>query len=179
MRLFLAIDPPTEVQTGLEPITQVEIHGAKWVLPAQYHLTLRFLGEVGDEAKQTLIESLKGINRPAFRCGLEGIGVFPNPRRPSVLWVGFAPCPDLFALQEIIEREAQKLGFAREPKPFHPHLTLARFKTLPAEDLGAFLQKYRDFSLPPFEVREFHLYSSLLSLKGSEYSREASFPLNA
>ncbi|MCE9624073.1 MAG: RNA 2',3'-cyclic phosphodiesterase [Deltaproteobacteria bacterium] len=179
MRLFLAMDPPAKVQAGLEPLTREEIRGAKWGLPAQRHLTLRFLGEVGEEAKQSLVESLKGISGPPFQCGLQGVGVFPSPRRPSVLWVGFTPCPALFALQEILELEVQKLGFAREPKPFHPHLTLARFKTLPAADLGAFLQKYRDFSLPAFEVREFHLYSSHLSPKGSEYSREASFPLNA
>ena len=178
MRLFLALDLPSETREGLRPLTSERLSSAKWVAPEQWHLTLRFLGEQDEKFASSLRRAINDFRFPAFSLQPRGLGVFPDARRPRVLWVGLEAPSALFTLQKSLEEILGGLGLPTEDKAFHPHLTLARFKSPPGKDLEHFLQRHQSFALPPFEVREFHLYSSRLSPKGAEHTREAAFPLN-
>jgi len=178
MRLFLALDLPSATREGLRPLISERLSGAKWVNPEQWHLTLRFLGEQDEKFASALRSAFSDLRFSAFSLRPRGLGVFPDARRPRVLWVGLEAPPALFTLQKSLEEILRGLGLDAEGKAFHPHLTLARFKSPPGKDLEHFLQKHQSFALPPFEVREFHLYSSRLSPRGAEHTREAGFPLN-
>jgi len=177
MRCFLAIDLPDPTRDSLSPLLREKIPGAHWVEKDQLHLTLRFLGEVSDPSFQSLREALRQVSFPGFSLTPRGMGVFPDLRRPRVLWVGFAAPPALFRLQSSLEELVQKAGLPAETRAFLPHLTLARLKFPAHRQLEDFLQRHQDFSLPSFAVADFHLYSSLLSPKGAEHRREATYSL--
>lgn len=177
MRLFIALDLPTDLREALSPLLQEKIPGAKWVSSETLHLTLRFLGECPEETLAELRTGLKGISCPPFSLALKGVGTFPNPQRARVLWAGLETGPELYALQNQVESLAQALGFQAETKTFSPHLTLARLKYPAPREIGRFLEKFRELNSPPFPVEEFHLYSSHLSPRGAEHRKEASYPL--
>ncbi len=177
MRSFLALDLPTSTREALRPLSREKIPGAKWVPEGQCHLTLRFLGELGEAEATALRARLEEIRSTPFSLTPHGVGVFPDVCRARVLWVGLAAPPELFALQGALEAAVRDLGRPPEGKPFHPHLTLARLKFPATREVEAFLARHRDLSLAPFEVREFHLYSSRLSPNGAEHRKEASYPL--
>ena len=137
MRLFFAVLLSEEVRGAVER-AQEQLrasacdYGMRWVAPEQFHYTLKFLGE-------TPVEKVSGITAVARRIAaqhaplsltLAGLGAFPNPRRPQVLWVGAKEgVPVLTRLAESLEKELAGLGFPPENRRFNPHLTLARIKT--------------------------------------------------
>ncbi|MFO1462381.1 MAG: RNA 2',3'-cyclic phosphodiesterase [bacterium] len=177
MRSFLALDLPNTTREALRELAREKIPGAKWVPEGQCHLTLRFLGELGEAEVAALRAQLEQVRGATFSLTPHGVGVFPDARRPRVLWVGLAAPPELFTLQGSLEAAVRELGLPPEDKSFHPHLTLARLKFPATREIEAFLGRHRDLSLAPFEVREFHLYSSRLSPKGAEHRKEATYPL--
>lgn len=177
MRLFVALDFPLSLREALAPLFREKIPGAKWASPEQLHLTLRFLGECPEATFEALRSGLREIAVPPFTLALQGVGTFPNPERPRVLWAGLEAGPELYALQNQIEALAQDLGFSPETKPFSPHLTLARLKFPAPAETARYLMKFRGLRSPAFQVEEFHLYSSRLSPNGAEHRKEASFPL--
>jgi 2'-5' RNA ligase len=100
----------------------------KWVRPEALHLTLKFLGDVDAAREPSLREALGQVcndGRPVT-LHIEGCGVFPDFRRPRVVWAGVAPDPGLELLQHRVEQAFGPLGFPTEGKPFRPHLTLGR-----------------------------------------------------
>lgn len=177
MRLFVALDFPPSLREALAPLFREKIPGAKWTSPEQLHLTLRFLGECPDETFEALRSGLREIAAPSFPLALQGVGTFPNPQRPRVLWAGLEAGPELYALQNQVEALAQALGLPPETKAFSPHLTLARLKFPAPAETARFLMKFHGLRGPAFRVEEFHLYSSRLSPKAAEHRKEASFPL--
>ena len=133
LRTFICIPLPDEMIRKVEQIQQnvrQKEDGVKWVHPKSMHLTLQFLGDV----KEAAVEKIGGLitplieSTPAFTLSLEGTGVFPNFRRPKVLWIGIQDKNgQLVKLQEQIAAQLSKLGF-KEEKKYHPHLTLGRVK---------------------------------------------------
>lgn len=177
MRLFTAIDIPDSLREALSPFREESVPGVKWTPADQLHLTLRFIGETDCQGFATIREALSGLGRPAFELLPQSLGVFPTPMRPRILWLGFQSNPVLLELQSDIEQALRSIGLKAETKPFAAHLTLGRCKFPAPREIGAFLTKHRDFSAPSFEVREFRLYSSELSPRGSIYRSEQRYPL--
>ena len=177
MRLFVALDLPDSLRDALRPLLQERIPGAKWVSPETLHLTLRFLGECSEEICLALRSGLQKIASLPFSLALNGVGAFPSVQRPRVLWAGLDSGPEIYTLQKQIESLAGSLGIAPETSPFSPHLTLARLKYPAPAETARFLLKFRGLNGAPFEIKEFHLYSSRLSPKGAEHRKEATFPL--
>ena len=106
--------------------------GIRWVRPAGFHLTLKFLGNVTQERLSGIVEVIGkvGPSIPPFMVSVSGVGVFPNARDPRVIWIGVRSVgEDLVRLQEGIEEGLEPLGFAREGRSFHPHFTLGRLKS--------------------------------------------------
>lgn len=131
MRLFIALNLPEEVQQALwaavAPLRDLGLP-VKWVRPEGIHLTLKFLGEVPEAREGEFVAALgrAAVGARALPLALGGFGVFPDFRRPRVLWVGVAPDPALELLQDRVEREFAPLGFPTEAQTFRPHLTLGR-----------------------------------------------------
>jgi 2'-5' RNA ligase len=176
MRLFIAIDLPDAILNKLEPLSRSTPAGRPSA-PEQMHLTLFFLGEVPEENVAGIIAALQTIRVTPFSLKLEGVGCFPSPNRPRILWVGISPTPTLHDLKKQIDAALIPLGFTPDKKPFHPHLTLARIKNPWVTGIPKFLEEHRSFNSEEFVVDSFHLYSSTLSPAGSLYSKVKGFEL--
>lgn len=176
-RLFLAVDLPDAHKVKLAGLRDEALPG-RWTRPAHYHLTLRFIGEADEARASTIEHALGGIHAEAFTLRGRGLGVFPSTRKPRVLFAAIDPVPALMDLQAKIEQTLRTLGLEAEPKPFHPHITLTRLRQARAQTVRAYLRTHRTFTLDPFEVAYFYLYTSLLRPEGALYERRARFPLS-
>ena len=176
MRAFIAIDLDPPLKKNLTTfIEELRPLGGEvgWVRFSGMHLTLKFLGEIAEEdvgEVAGLFEKTAG-NHPGFSLSLVGTGVFPPGKRdPRVLWVGIADNPQLFALQSDVERGLESLGFERERRDFHPHLTIGRVKNpFRLEKLLAEFTKSRDRSFGGMAVHKVTLFQSVLKPSGAEY----------
>lgn len=174
-RLFIAIPMPEEVAIDLERMS-TGLPGARWTDPDDFHLTLRFVGEVDNPTFQELGEALASIQAPPFELALKGLGVFPPRGEPHTLWVGVEDPEPLLALKRRIDRVVRSLGIPDERRNFHPHVTIARFRTPPPSDrLGSWIWGRSLFRTRPFPVSHFNLYSSLLRPEGAEHTVEATY----
>ena len=190
IRAFIALAISATAKSALKDVIQrlaVQApSGVRWVDPASMHLTLKFLGNVEPGQVDRIIEAMA---RPAagaspFSIHLSGLGMFPNERRPRVLWAGVRGGLDaLQQLREQIEETVSKLGFPRERRPFSPHLTLGRVREPVSSGLVRGISAaVTSTSLAPTEpwlVNSVHLMRSTLAPGGAKYSALASVPLGS
>lgn len=135
---------------------------ASWYAPADYHITLKFLGDVPEERQPELIAAALPVAAQAAPVDvrLHGIGVFPDAQRPQVLWVGVEVTAGLRELAGQLETALAALGFRREMRPYIPHITIARIRAprpLTPEDWP----KLNEQTFPVFTVRHFVLMQTL------------------
>jgi len=176
-RLFVAIDMPAAIRARLAGLAY-GLPGARWVPEEQYHLTLRFIGEVDGALFRDIAATLETVTAPPCTLTIKGVGCFGARKGPRVLWAGVEADDTLFLLQRRIEGALVQVGVAPERRRFSPHVTLARFRTPPPrERLGRFLAGNNLFSAGPMTVDTFRLYSSHLSSKGAIHQVEAEYGL--
>jgi 2'-5' RNA ligase len=183
MRAFIAIDLPDSIRAALrrkQDLFRSACPDAGWTRPEGVHLTLKFLGDkIPDEKVREVRESLKKLGRfESFTVGLKGFGFFSGAHRSrGVLWVGVEASAELKRLAEQVEEAMQRIGFAREERPFRPHLTLARLRgPQPPPALQALVAQQREEELGNFEVSEFFLFESKLLPQGAQYRKVERFP---
>lgn len=179
MRLFVAINLPDDVRRrvheGVAGVRDREMP-ARWTDPDQYHVTLKFIGQVRPDRRDDHVEVLRRIGagyRPV-ELTVRELGAFPSLRRPRVIWIGVHPTPQLRALKHDLEHGYASLGVERETRAFRPHVTLAR-----AED-GAAAGQFRDLEdlagevdlEETFTAGHLDLMRSRLRPEGPEYSVE-------
>lgn len=184
MRLFIAIELPEEIKKFLAELTSFNspIDGVNIVQKENFHITLKFLGEVEEKIIPDLISTLKFLSREFsdFKLKITTPGVFPDKIKPRVIWIGTENIDELRRLAKRIDEEISILGFQREEREFKSHITLARVKNhrngkyFFEKILKKFSEKSFDFQ---FEVKEFVLMKSTLTPKGSIYSVLERFPL--
>ena len=184
MRLFIAIDLPDSWREWLaKPQESIGWlgHGVKWVDPTSTHLTLKFLGEVApnllDEIKTRAAEACRDF--PSFTMRMKGTGVFPDAKRPRVYWAGIKAPETLLELQADLERRMEELGFEREQREFHAHLTLARIKEPGGKQRMTEALLSFKIESEPTVVTETVLMRSHLSEDGARYEPLAFFPLRS
>lgn len=175
-RLFSGIEIPAAVAERLAGLRGGLVN-ARWVEPENYHVTLRFFGDVDDVAAGEISSALGVIRSPGFELALDGLGSFGN-RKPRSVWAGVAPNHALTALQRANERAAQAAGLVPESRNFHAHVTLARLRGGKAAAVASWLQGQGGFSCTPFEVARFVLFSSRASSGGGPYVIEQDYPLS-
>ncbi len=144
----------------------------KWVDPGNYHVTLKFLGNINENEISTIVDCMEHIGEktPAFTLGLSNTGLFKNISNPRVLWMGIELNEILNKLNENIEHELLKIGYPKENKSFNPHLTFARVKKItdiPA--LKTLLAKYDHCNINEFKIENFIVYESILKNKNPLY----------
>jgi 2'-5' RNA ligase len=175
-RLFVAVDLSEKVTEVLASLQDREID-ARWVNPAQIHLTVRFLGDVESSRVEPLTHALADIDAHSFELSPQGLGVFPSRRSPRVLWVDLKENEKLFDLQQKVESTVVDLGFDPEDRSYIPHLTIARCRDTPPKAIHRFMREHGNFSAEPFHCHQFHLYESELNSDGARYTKQASFDL--
>lgn len=181
MRLFVAIEIPDEIRKALAAFLR-EMRSfapqAKWVRAENLHVTLKFLGETEPAKTQTVRNVLAAIRSDAVvALEFQGLGFFPNDRRPRVFWVGMEASANLKTLAQDIDQGMHKLGFTLEDRPFAPHLTLARFNPpeLPPK-LATAVKENASRNFGSFRTAEFGLIESQLKATGAEYTTVQTFP---
>lgn len=158
------------------------ITGIRWVAEANYHFTLKFLGPVEERKISQISGTLKELvgHFSPFVVSARGIGVFPDIRKPRVLWVGL-DSKELEPLATKIDQSMESIGFARESRSFKPHLTLARWRdpVKLTEKLRNEIDPWKAQAFGDSDVKEVVLFQSTLKPAGAVYSELEVFPLGA
>jgi 2'-5' RNA ligase len=175
-RLFTALEIPRNAAMSLS-LLRGGLPGARWIDVENYHITLRFIGDVDGRTADEIVDRLDRVDRPEFSLTLNGIGSFGS-KKPHSIWAGVSAAPELYALQGEIERICQRLGLAPDPRKFMPHVTLARLKASRLDDVVHYLGGRGDFHTLPFKASRFVLLSSKESVGGGPYLTEEIFPLH-
>lgn len=176
-RLFTGLEIPPRVAQSLA-MMRGGLPGARWIDPENYHLTLRFIGDIDDAMSREIAFTLGGVRRLGFELRLDGLASFGG-RRPRAVVATVAPTQQLFELQAEHERLMQRVGLEPEGRKYTPHVTLARLRDSAAHDVAGYLATRHPFRPAPFRVERFVLYSSRASVGGGPYVVEAAYPLAA
>jgi len=184
IRAFLALDPPPEILRTIADIQRAlrkNIRGSvSWVRPEGIHLTLKFFGDIAANDVSAVSEVVAGQIAGARPVNLEakGLGVFPDTRRPRVLWLGIGgEVERLIAMQKAIDQGLEPCGFPKEKRPFQAHLTLARIKSPQGlSGIEDVLTEKKSESAGKFTATGLTLFKSELTPKGSIYTTLGHFP---
>ena len=178
VRVFCAVELPVEVRTrAADHIARLRdaVQGvrASWERAEKLHITLKFLGEIAPTRLQALSDaaSLAAQNTQPFTLALEGAGAFPTRGLPRILWLGINDSSGTLAmLHSHLEEECERAGFAREERPFRPHVSIARIRAPQAARQLARLHQEIGFEAIDFRVTELVVMQSDLGTGGSRYT---------
>lgn len=179
-RVFLALPiPPLE---SLEPVSArlSRLGDAVRVVPAaQRHLTVQFLGETPCDQIEAVVAAARAAASATarFTAQVAGLGVFPRRERPTVVWAGLSPVEPFQELAAWVAAELAPLGFLADPRPFHPHVTLARIKFRPPPELFDVLDRDADTVFGAMEFSQLEIIRSVLTPQGSNYTTIATAEL--
>jgi 2'-5' RNA ligase len=174
-RLFTAIEIPPAVAADLA-LMRGGLAGARWIDPENYHLTLRFIGDVDAAMARDVHAVLAGIRRPSFAVTLAGVSAFGGAKPRAIVVTAKAETP-LVALQAEQESLMRRSGLVPEARKFRPHITLARLRRTPSVDVAAYLADHGLAATWTFPITRFVLFSARDSIGGGPYVGEAVYPL--
>ena len=174
-RLFTGVEIPAEIGQALSSL-RGGLPGARWIDPENYHLTLRFIGDVDDVTAHEVADMLARVKRGPFELHMQGLGSFGG-RKPRAVVANVAPAQALLDVQAEQERLMQRIGLEPEGRKYTPHVTLARLREASSHDVADYLSSRGYFRTSPFKVSRFVLFSSRASTGGGPYIVEASYPL--
>ncbi len=184
IRAFVALEIPPDLQQSIArqsaALKKETPQAVRWVAAENIHLTFRFLGDTSASSLQELTRDLAAVvsQQPPFAISLGGFGVFPNLKRPRVIWVGIQTASELERLQRAIESTCTRLGYPAEEKTFNPHLTLGRIRE--EADLASLRNALQNFQIGPLgslTVSNLTLFRSDLRPQGPVYTALAHIPL--
>lgn len=175
IRLFAALPVPEDISEALLPI-QKGLTGASWRPIENFHITLRFFGNVTFEFAKELDAAIGLIPGSPFQISLRGCGYF-GKKEPRAVWASVEKNEKLLRLSKECERIARRLGLPAEKRPFRPHITLAYCHGTSPESAANFAARNANFIAGPWTADRFHLYSSQLGNGPSRYFAEAEYPL--
>ncbi len=184
-RTFIAVDVPGAVRKRAADLVERLRAGdvkVNWVVPTNMHLTLKFLGDLGDSKLVDVCRAVSDAVAPFSPWELlcQGAGAFPDATRPRTVWIGVRDGSDpLVALHAAIDEGLAKLGFSKERRRFQPHLTIGRVRGSGANqlELGKAIVSHVDFPVGRVSVNEVLVFGSQLSRRGPSYEILARAPL--
>jgi len=156
----------------IEEETRSFVRG-RWVDPKNLHVTLQFLGEINNQQALSVLKNLQEIAQKykPFRIKYRALGVFPDRKKPRVLWIGVSRGEDkLKALANEVSKMNRVAGIRPEGRPFHAHVTLCRIKEADRKKLSSFMNRYRNFNFGEETVDRIALISSSLTSIGPIYT---------
>ena len=174
-RLFTAIELPDETRAELYRL-HIPLPGSRWLKPEDYHITLRFAGDIDNGLAREFSANLASIDADAFELQIKSVGVFGG-NDPSTLFADVAPCPALDALASVNDKAARNAGLPPQKHPFKAHVTLARLKHSDAGAVARYLTRFGGYRSEPIFVSRFVLMSSRPLTGGGPYGVVESFPL--
>ncbi|KKB84083.1 2'-5' RNA ligase [Devosia limi DSM 17137] len=177
-RLFTGLEIPADVAFALS-LKRGGLTGARWIDAENYHITLRFIGDVDHVTANEVADSLDRLsNSLSFQLRLTHLGAFGGDK-PRALYAGLELNETLTRLQAAQERVLQRAGLPPEGRKFVPHVSLARLRGAAAGDVARFIAEAGRFEPLAFGVGRFVLFSSKDSVGGGPYVVEQTYPLAA
>jgi RNA 2',3'-cyclic 3'-phosphodiesterase len=174
-RLFIGLEIPDDVADKLSAL-RGGIAGARWSDPDDYHVTLRFIGDIEPRLADDLVDALEGVRAKPLRVEFDGLGAFGGDK-PHTVVARVRANDALSDLQGELERRVRRLGLAPEPRKFTPHVTLARLRRATPHDVAAYLTIRPALALPAFVADRVALFSARESVGGGPYHLETTFAL--
>jgi 2'-5' RNA ligase len=174
-RLFTGLELPESI-AGQIALARGGVHGARWMEPADYHITLRFVGDVDHDVARDIAETLDEIRRPPVTIRFDGLSWFGGDR-PRAIVARVRQDAALVELQAEQERRMRRVGLAPETRKFTPHVTLARLRRVGTRAVADYLAARGALMVEDFTAERFVLYSSRESTGGGPYVVEAAYPL--
>ncbi|RBP15468.1 2'-5' RNA ligase [Roseiarcus fermentans] len=174
-RLFTGLELPDAV-AGAVALARGGVPGARWIGPADYHITLRFVGDVDAGVARDIAETLNEIRRPPVDVRFDGLSWFGGDK-PRALVVRVTPDPALVELQAEQERRMRRIGVPPETRNYTPHVTLARLRRVKPRAVAEYLAARGALAVDGFTAARFVLFSSRDSVGGGPYVVEAAYPL--
>lgn len=174
-RLFVGLELPLDIRQQLS-LLRGGLPGARWIDQENYHITLRFIGDVDARVGDEIAHALSMVGGFSFSLQCSGLGVFGS-KKPHSLWGRVLLESQLLELQTIIERRMVQIGLPPEGRKYTPHVTVARLRGVHPEAVARWLSIRGDFRTEPFEMKEFVLFSSRDSKGGGPYLIEERYPL--
>lgn len=176
-RLFTGLEIPPDVGQSFAML-RGGLPGARWIDPENYHLTLRFIGDVDDVVAHEIASMLGKVRRGPFELRLDGLSAFGG-NKPRAVVASVTPAQPVVELQAEHERLIQRVGLEPERRKYTPHVTLARLRESSSQDVAEYLSMRAAFRSMTFAVARFVLFSSRNSVGGGPYVVEAPYPLTA
>jgi RNA 2',3'-cyclic 3'-phosphodiesterase len=174
-RLFTGLEIP-DAQTDYLLNLRGSLYGARWIDPENYHITLRFIGDIDRRIARDIENALGEIIRDPVEITLTDLSIFGG-EKPHAIIVSVKPTRALLELQYEHERIMRELGLPKDPRKFTPHITLARLRGSSPTNVVDYLSSRRAFHVQSFIAKSFALYSAKPSTGGGPYVIEASYPL--
>jgi 2'-5' RNA ligase len=176
-RLFAGLEIPAEIGQSLSNL-RGGLPVARWIDPENYHVTLRFIGDIDGLSANEIASMLFRINRKPFEVKVQGLQSFGG-KKPRAVVASVEPSRPLIELQAELERLMQRLGLDPEGRKFTPHVTLARLHDASSQDVADYLSVRGYFPSRSFMASRFVLFSSRASTGGGPYVVEDSYALSA
>lgn len=175
-RLFIALELP-EAVVGQLALMRGGIAGARWLEPKDYHVTLRFIGDVDGRAARDIAETLGEISRPKMQVRFDALSWFGGDK-PRAIVAKVKPEPALMDLQAELERRLRRVGLEPETRKFTPHVTLARLRGVSQAAMADYLAARGALIAEWFTAERFVLFSAREGSGGGPYVVEAAYPLD-
>jgi 2'-5' RNA ligase len=175
-RLFTGLEIPADLATELSML-RGGLSGARWIDTANFHLTLRFIGDIDSRTAGDVASVLEKVRFKPFKVMLDEVATFGG-ERPRAIVVKAKSVPALMDLQAEQERLMRRIGIPPEARKFTPHVTLARLRGASPIAVAGYLAMQGAFFARSFEASRFVLYSSRASTGGGPYIVEAAYPLS-
>lgn len=176
--MFIAIGLPGPVKNYVTSLYDHSVAGIGWTPKEDLHLTMRFLGDIGDDEEERLLQVLGKARVSPFTLMVGGVGAFPRKGPPKVIWLGLdTGHPLLFQLRQRIDDAVLAAGIECEMRDFVPHITIGRCSVVSAQSIRTLFRSKTAMDGPLFSVCEFTLFESRRAPTGSCYLPVESFPL--
>lgn len=179
MRTFIALELPVEIRAKLAHVTGIlersGIFQGSFVGKDNFHLTVKFLGEVSEERLEVIKSALSNVNLPPFLVKVENIRFFPSQDYIKIIWTGITG-NEIKPLCDRVNEQLVNIGFPQDTKLFQAHITLARISGV--KDKSLLQKKLASVHFAPieFKVSELAIFKSELTSRGAVYKKLASIP---
>lgn len=184
IRSFIAVEIAPAVAANIAAAVaelKPALPALRWVTPENFHLTLKFLGDIEASQVDAIASALAAVVTPFPRCTInaKGLGVFPTLRQAKIFWVGFIGA-ELARLADQVDGALVPLDFAAAERPFTPHLTIGRWRQseLRAGDLKELLKRWREYDFGAMVIDRVILFHSELKPAGAQYRQLKVIKLN-
>ena len=170
MRTFLAAEiTDQDIINSISKLQSAVEINAKAVDPNSLHFTLQFLGEIDEEQLEKIKNAISSVDFSEFRVNFQGVGVFPKPKFPRIIWIGTdnEGSKALAELAKKVENALLPLGFKND-KPFKPHITVFRIKNK-INDITKELKRFESANFGTQNITSFKLKKSILTSSGPTY----------